>query len=51
MVKHIILWTLTAGLSDDENLGEQYHLARDEGRLDDAEELLDFLRGENDDKR
>lgn len=39
------------GLSDDENLREQYHLARDEGRLDDAEEILDFLRGENDDQR
>lgn len=41
----------TVGLSDVENMREQYHLAKDEGRFEDAEEILDFLRGADDDKR
>lgn len=41
----------TVGLSDVESMREQYHLAKDEGRFDDAEEILDFLRGGDDDKR
>ena len=41
----------TVGLSDVENMREQYHLAKDEGRFEDAEEILDFLRGADDDER
>lgn len=36
-------------LSDRESMEEQYFLAREEGRLDDVEELFnDYLKGEND---
>lgn len=36
-------------LSDKENLKEQYHLAVDEGRADDAEELYGFIKKEEND--
>lgn len=41
----------TVDLSDAESMREQYHLAKDEGRYDDAEEILGFLRGNEDDER
>lgn len=38
-------------LSDDENMKEQYHLAAEEGRSDDAEEIYGFFKkGEKDDE-
>ena len=44
--------TRSVDLSDDENMKEQYHLAAEEGRNEDAEELYGFIkRGEDDDEQ
>ncbi len=36
--------TRSVGLTDDENMKEQYHLAAEEGRDEDAEELYGFIK-------